>query len=164
MDTTVLRYEEEWLVINDSEKGNCLYLQNKFSKILKIEIEDFSNIHLKYKNNLVNKVIVESVESALILPETVWEETIAHGENTYVIAFERISLAYYTGSDLYGNKYEIIRKALLLLYKQTNLELMTTHQLREIRRQEMIEKYEEGMTEGINRIQLLFLIKKEQES
>lgn len=138
MDTTVLGYEGEWLVINDFEKGNCLYLQNKFSKILKIEIEDFSSIHLKYKNDeeegiqevnipvcfsgrkdnvleiysSVNKVIVESVESALILPETVWEETITHEKNTYVIAFERISLAYYTGSDLYGKyaDYQLIVK------------------------------------------------------
>ncbi len=136
-DTTVLGYEGKWIVLNDLEKESCIYLSNEFSKILDIKIEDFSAIHLKYEdvgegiqeinipvcfagrkdnvleiNYSVNKVIVESMASALMLPKTVWEETITYEENTYLIAFERISLAYYTGSDLYGKyaDYQLVVK------------------------------------------------------
>lgn len=138
MDTTVLGYEGEWLVINDLEKRSCVYLPNDFSKILDIEIEDFSSIHLKYENNerdgiqeinipmyfsgrkdnileigsSVEKVITETLASTLVLPETIWEETVSDRGNNYLIAFERVSLAYYTGSDLYGKyaDYQLIVK------------------------------------------------------
>ena len=130
-------YENNWLVIDDLEKGKRIYLPNSFPKILDIEIRDFINIYIKYEDSqngyiqeeiipvVVNqdddileiypseeKVMIESPLPSLVLPKTVWEETISYGNNIYKVAFERIGLAYDIGSIIYGSfaDYRLIVK------------------------------------------------------
>lgn len=48
------------------------------------------------------KVIIEPLITAQTLPEIVWEESFMYEDNIWLAAFERISPAYATPSDLYG--------------------------------------------------------------
>lgn len=139
--------EREWIVIQDLDSKDNLYIPNDLGEILEIKVLE-KEIYIKFKQdekemqeinipilfpyegrdvwNMVSYSLDEKVVKpleAIMQPAIVWEEKIKQDEEEYYITFERISLPYY-GAFEYLADY-------ILVIKDTNGNILWSKIIRE---------------------------------
>lgn len=117
-------YNGNYLVIDNLDSGETLYLPDIYEEVYKVELENDGSIFISYKDMIHNRIQADSIpvcfptqdnpvyEVALIqrkilteaqgniskaadeLPKLIWSEKVSCESGTYEITFERTSFAY----------------------------------------------------------------------